>query len=182
MKHVSAKTVRRVTTAAALAGGALAGADIDRAIVQFPAFRELGASRWAEYSRHADLSRGLVLYPLEGIGGAVLSIASAVVVGGNPRERSAARLASCVAALLALGGMAITAKAAPAMLSLRNVQQDDLAGEQRAFNTFRYWSYLRAVCQVLAFAGNVATLAMLSRGDATNAQIAEASFFGATAR
>jgi hypothetical protein len=150
--------ITRIAAAATLVNGALAGSDIDRAVVQMPAFVRLGAARWAEFSAHADLSRrGLALYPAEGIGGTLLSIATAAAMARSRGVRKSARIASVAAALLALGGLAVTVKAAPNILSLRNPDADP----QRAFDGFRYWSYIRDGFQISAFAANVATLALL---------------------
>src|SRR6516165_10611199 len=42
-----------------------------------PAWHALGALAWAQYSRLADLGSGLVAYPIEGIGSALLTTAAA---------------------------------------------------------------------------------------------------------
>jgi hypothetical protein len=148
---------RTLAVAATLADGALAGEDIDRMVMQWPAYRRIGAKRWAEYSRHADLTwRGALLYPTESIGGTLLSIATAVAIARSRRARKV-RIASAVAAIFAAGGLALTLQAAPNMLSLR---RDD-ADPQKAFDGFRFWSLIRGACQVSAFVANVATLAMM---------------------
>jgi len=140
---------KKITVAATAFGAILAGSTIDRLVVQVPALAQLGPERWAEFSRHADLSkRGLAFYPFIGIGHAVLSIASAVA---EPKNRAAT-----AGAALALGGMITTVKAAPVMLSVRNLKDPDEI--QDAMNRFLFWSAIRAVCQVGAFAANVAAL------------------------
>lgn len=73
----SART-RLLLAAATLVSGILAGGVVDRVIVGGPAWHELGAGAWAAYSRYADLGNGLVAYPVEAIGGALLIIAGAV--------------------------------------------------------------------------------------------------------
>ena len=40
---------------------------LDRAFVATPAWRELGVQAWADYSRHADLHNGLVVYSVGGV-------------------------------------------------------------------------------------------------------------------
>ena len=58
--------------------GLLAGGVVDRAIVGGPAWQELGAQAWAQYSRLADLGAGLLAYPIEGIGSTLLSLAATI--------------------------------------------------------------------------------------------------------
>jgi len=141
---------KKVTVAATAFGAILAGSTIDRLIVQIPALQEMGPVQWAEFSRRADLSkRGLAFYPFIGVGHAALSIASAIA---EPRNRAAK-----VAAALAIGGMITTAKAAPIMLGVRKLGDDEAALEQ-AMHGFVFWSAIRAVCQVGAFAANVTAL------------------------
>jgi hypothetical protein len=56
--------------------GAFGAPFADRALVATPAWRELGPQAWATYSRHADLGNGLIVYPIYGIGLAVLAVAA----------------------------------------------------------------------------------------------------------
>lgn len=69
---------RLLLVAATVLGGILAGGVIDRVVVGGPAWHQLGAEAWAQYSRRADLGTGLVAYPIEGIGTALLLIAAAI--------------------------------------------------------------------------------------------------------
>ena len=73
----SART-RLLLLRATLVSGILAGGVVDRVVVGGPAWHELGAEAWAAYSRHADLGNGLVAYPVQAIGGALLIISAAV--------------------------------------------------------------------------------------------------------
>lgn len=82
----SART-RVLLAAATFLSGILAGGVVDRVVIGGPAWHELGAQAWAAYSRHADLGNGLVAYPLEAIGGALLIISAAV---SNYFDRDAA--------------------------------------------------------------------------------------------
>jgi hypothetical protein len=67
-----------LVVAATLQSGVLAGGIIDRVIVGGPAWHELGAQAWAQFSRQADLGTGLVAYPVEGIGATLLILAAAL--------------------------------------------------------------------------------------------------------
>ena len=149
-------TTQDLAAAATIVGGLLAGGNVDRGVVQMQAWSRVGAKAWADYSRHADLGPGLVLYPIEGIGGALLSVATAIAVSRDSRVRRPARVAANAAALLAVSGLAVTLKAAPKMLSLRKG-----ADEAEALRGFRFWSCIRGPLQVLAFIANVITLEVL---------------------
>jgi hypothetical protein len=160
-RMASAVTVGLVVAATA-ASGLLAGLNVDRLIVQMPAWEEVGALAWATYSREADLGSGLILYPLEAIGGAILTAAAAVAFYF---DRAAPRFAAVpiyAAVVLAVGGLLATTQAAPIMLSLREIG-DDPAALQRAFESFNRWGTVRAVFQVLAFGANLWALVSVSR-------------------
>ena len=151
--------------AATMLDGFLAGTNVDRTLIQMPAWRQVGARAWADYSRHANLGPGLLLYPFMAIGGALLTVAAAIafqVAGAVPRG---AALPIFLAVALALGGLLATARAAPKMLSLRRIG-DDPAALQAAFDGFEFWGNVRSVCQVLAFAANVWALVAVLRGAA----------------
>src|SRR5712692_7802081 len=93
--------------------GLLAGLNVDRALIQHPAWEKLGAEAWARYSRNADLSRNaIVLYPLLGFGQMILATAT-VAVHHHRKANVQAALASYAAAALAIGGLSLTLKAGP---------------------------------------------------------------------
>jgi hypothetical protein len=158
---------RGLLVVATLIGGLLAGANIERAIVQNSAWHELGAVAWGAYSRHADLStRGFVLYPVLGIGGALFSLAAVASFrrdAGTPRP---AALPIYAGALLTIGGLLATTQAAPIMLGVAQLG-DDQAGLQQALEGFVFWGDIRGVVQVLAFVANLWSLAaQLGGGEA----------------
>ncbi len=153
---------RLLLIAATFLGGILAGTAVDRVVVGGPAWHELGAAAWLEYSRHADLGAGLVAYPIEGIGAALLTIGAAAsnYLDGNRRRGTVLPL-YCAAALLVVG-LLLTIKAAPIMLSLAAPQS--AAAAQQAFDEFFVWGlYLRGAADTLAFAALVWALASLYR-------------------
>lgn len=159
MASVSTRTLLIFAT---LFSGLLAGGNVDRAFVAMPAWHLVGAIPWAEFSRHADLGNGLILYPIEAIGGALLTIAAAIMIHFDRNAPRATAVPIYAAALFAVGGLVLTAKAAPTMLGIRGVSE--LVVLQRAFEEFWYWGNLRAICQVSVFLLQLATLAMLLRG------------------
>jgi hypothetical protein len=155
---------RGFVVAATVLGGILAGFNVDRALVQMPAWRHVGARAWAAYSRHADLGNGLILYPLEAIGAAIFSIAAPIAFHLDASAPRPAAVPIDLAAGLVLGGLLSTIPAAPKMLSLRRIC-DDPAALRRAFDGFERWGDVRAVFQVLAFFANVWSLvAILGTG------------------
>ena len=146
--------------AATVLDGFLAGGNVDRALVQMPAWRHVGAPAWAAYSRRADLGNGLYLYPFEAIGGTLLSLLAAIAFYLEAGAARAAALPVYLAAGLALLGLLMTFQAAPKMLSLRRIG-DDPAALQKAFDGFEFWGGIRGVFQVLAFLANVWSLVAL---------------------
>ena len=149
---------------AAVFNGMLASG-INRTLVDMPAWRGVGAPAWAEFSRWADMGPyGLVLYPLEGIGGAVLSVVAAILFSQSRRSRTrSGALPTSAAALLALGGMLATTQAAPTLLRTRHTS--DPAALQQALNRFAFWGGVRAVFQFLAFCANLWSLVAISRNE-----------------
>ena len=63
------------------------------------------------------------------------------------------------AAILSLLGLALTLKAAPIMLGIKDLI--DPAALKASFEAFHRWGNLRGICQVLAFAAEVWALAVL---------------------
>ena len=134
---------------AAIMNGILVGGGLDRALVTFPAWRAIGSVAWATFSRHADLGNGRLWYPLWGFAGMICSVAAAVVVYWFSEAPLAARSA-VDGALFTIGGLLITLKAAPIMLSLSRLGDDPLVLQQ-ALDGFAFWSYIRLVFQVLGW-------------------------------
>lgn len=150
---------RIVLILAILFSGALAGGNIDRALVAMPAWQETGAVPWANFSRHADLGGGLVLYPVEAIGGALSILAAAIAFRFDQTTSRRVLVPICLALLFAAGGLLLTLKAAPIMLGINS--DSEPAQLQQAFEGFWYWGNLRAVCQIAAFVALLLALPML---------------------
>jgi hypothetical protein len=131
----------------------LAGGGLDRAFVQMPAWRRVGPLAWAEFSRNADLRDGLVLYPVAALGGAACSILAAATA---PPRKTASLWAGAILSLL---GLLATTRAAPRMLSLRNLSNEQIGPIATAFDGFRRWGNVRMVVQVGAFVANLWALA-----------------------
>ncbi len=159
---MASTTTRALATGATVVSGLLAGANVDRNLVQMPAWRHLGAEAWAAYSRQADLRYGLMVYPVEAVGAAALTVGTAVSLSLDRSARREAAVPICAAAALAIGGLLATTRAAPAVWSLRTIG-DDPAAVQRAFERFRFWGLIRGVAQTLSFGANVWAMTRLLR-------------------
>lgn len=96
-----------------------------------------GTRAWGDYSLHADLGSGLVIYPIYGLGRLGLALATAVSYLLDRRAPHAAGPPIYLAALFAIGVIATTAEAAPIMLGIRNLDADDTALRQ-AFDQALY--------------------------------------------
>ena len=146
---------------ATLFNGILAGADVDRWFVGMPAWHAVGAADWANYSRSADLGNGVFFYPMFAIVGTLLSLAAAISFIRQPRRERLVAVAIYTAAALALAGLLMTFKAAPFMLSLQHIGNENINALQQAFYGFEFWGGIRAVLQTLAFGANLWSLAAL---------------------
>jgi len=135
---------------------------LNRAIIDFAAWRKLGVVAWADFSRHADLGPGVLLYPLEAVGGALFTLAAALSYHIDAKSHRSAAVPIHLAALGVVGGLLLTRKAAPQMLNLRTISDTDTAALQSAFDRFTFWSYLRLAAQATAWLANLWTVAATS--------------------
>ncbi|TLZ94134.1 MAG: hypothetical protein E6K04_02135, partial [Methanobacteriota archaeon] len=94
---------------ALILNGLLAGASLDKAITQLPARRKIGLRAMAEYHRATDLSPGLFLYPILGLGAPLLTWAAAVALFQGGDVSSAVILWIAVGAVLSIGHVITTA-------------------------------------------------------------------------
>jgi hypothetical protein len=151
---------RVLLVAATFVSGMLAGGIVDRVIVGGPAWHELGAAAWVQYSRLADLGSGLIAYPVEGVGSTLLIIATTL---SNHFDRDAPRGVTFplyFALAFSIAGLLLTVKAAPIMLGLAS--SESAAAAQRAFDEFYLWGlYSRGFADTLAFAALIWALSNL---------------------
>lgn len=149
--------------------GILAGTVIDRTLVGGPAWHALGVQAWAQFSRRADLGTGLIAYPVEAIGTALLLLAALVSKYFDRPRQSAAILPLAFALALSLLGLLLTAKAAPIMLSVGTAQP--ITALQRSFDDFFFWGlYLRGIVDVLTFAATISAFFVISEFDRSTAK------------
>lgn len=159
---ISASVMTRgLTFASAVFGGILLGTVVQRVVVDAPAWRQLGAQAWADYSRHADLGAGVIAYPIEAGGWAILSLAAAVSHRLDRRASRSSGLPIYLTAGFTLGVLAITAKAAPIMFSVRDIG-GDLTAVRDAFDQFTFWGLqVRGAVVGMAFLASLWALAAI---------------------
>lgn len=138
-----------ILTLAVAVNGLLAGLNLDTALVKRPSRRRIGVAAYATFARGNDLGNGLVLYPLLGIGAALLTIL-ATVLACLAREPTALAVPLVFASLLSLLHSGATTRAAPVMLSLKDAP-DDEAILATKLGRFARWHAVRATFQILTF-------------------------------
>ena len=129
--------------------GVLAGLNVDTALVKLPARRRIGVLAYATFARGNDLGNGLLVYPLLGIGAALLTVL-ATVFAFLVHARAEIALLLSFATLLSLLHSFITTRAAPLMLGLKNAPNDEALLTAK-LDRFARWHTLRATFQVAAF-------------------------------
>jgi len=152
-----------LTVAAAVVNGLLAGGNVDRALVAMPAWREVGLSHWADFSRHADLGRGQLIYPAMAIGGTLFSLSAAILFGWLHGRPHGALWLVVAGATLMIVSLPISFKAAPFMLSLRHINDSETVALSRAFDGFEFWGREQGILHVLAFGANLGAMIALTR-------------------
>jgi hypothetical protein len=129
--------------------GLLSGLNVDTALVKLPARRRIGVVAYAAFARGNDLGNGLVVYPLLGVGAALLTflVTALAYVERSPLE---VLILLSLASLLSILHTFTTTRAAPVMLSLKDAP-DDEALLMAKLDRFAHWHAFRATFQVLAF-------------------------------
>jgi len=166
---MTGKPIRRLSLtetlvlAAVLVGG-LFGSLLDRSLVSTPAWRRLGVVAWADYSRHADLGNGDIVYPIGAILWWGLVIGAAVAYRRDAAAPRTAGRPIYLALGSVLGAIGSTIIAAPVMQHVGTVSDSDLTALHTAFQTFTLWGvYIRGIFFGLAFVFTVWALAALMR-------------------
>src|SRR5438034_1963267 len=132
--------------------GLLAGASLEKAIIQLPARRKIGLRAMAEYHRATDLGLGLGLffYPPLGLGAPVLTWAAAAALFQGGDVSGGAMTWIGAAAVLSIGHVLTTIGSARNLLRLRKgiLPEKDLSDPYQRFAT---WSGARSFLQVSTF-------------------------------
>lgn len=156
------KIILSVVVVATIVNGLLAGGNFDRSLVAMPAWHHAGALGWANFSRYADLGNGMFIYPVMAISGTVLSILAAIMyLRINRPLFSNAAILVLLAALVMLLSLPLSFKAAPFMLSLHHIKDDDIASLREAFSGFERWGRLQGIFHITAFCLNILSIVAL---------------------
>lgn len=129
--------------------GLLAGLNADTALVKLPARKRIGAAAYVAFARGNDLGNGLIVYPLLGVGAALLTLLVTVLAYAG-YSRGELLLPLSLASALSLLHTFTTTRAAPVMLSLKNAPDDDALLRPK-LDRFAHWHTVRAIFQVSAF-------------------------------
>ncbi|HEY6541697.1 MAG TPA: hypothetical protein VIZ18_12195 [Ktedonobacteraceae bacterium] len=129
--------------------GLLSGINVDTALVKLPARRRIGAVAYATFARGNDLGNGLIVYPLLGIGAALLTVLATALAYTEHFPMEVLLPLSLASGLSILHTFATT-RAAPVMQSLKDTPDDEALLTPK-LNRFARWHAVRATFQVLAF-------------------------------
>jgi hypothetical protein len=135
---------------ACLLSGLLAGENIFRYAMEVPGWRHIDIAQWGEYSRHADLGKGIFILPFEAIVAFLCLFTGSIIIIKSKTEFQPAALPVYASTFFALMGLGLTFMAAPYMLRVRTIGNDAQLLQQ-TFNNFHQWGFYRAIAQVLSF-------------------------------
>ena len=145
---------RSLAVGAVFLGGIVAGFSVNRLLVELPAWAKLGPVQWASFTRRADLGKGLIVYPVEGLAALVCSVGAAVFAHFD-RSHKSAFLPLHLAGLTAVIAFVVTRYViAPEVLNLRG-DSPNPSSIQNAFASIRSWWQLKAGLHTITFACNV---------------------------
>lgn len=130
--------------------GLLSGLNMDTALVKLPARRRIGAVAYAAFARGNDLGNGLVVYPILGIGAVFSTVLATVIAYFGHSPPMELLLLLSLASLLSLLHTFATTRAAPLMLSIKNISDDEALLSVK-LDHFARWHTVRATFQVLTF-------------------------------
>jgi len=141
--------------------GVLAGGSVEKSLVELPARKRMDILAFVQFSRAADLGRGIFYFPVIGITAPVATIAAATKVVFDVGLPAFAVGLSFAAAIFSAGHLFATSRAAPRMLSLRNenVSQEEA---EATYRIFERWQAARAILQLAAFLATLAVLVVLT--------------------
>ncbi len=128
--------------------GLLCGASLDQSIKQLPARHAIGIKAFSDYAKAADLKNGVLWYAILGIGAALSSIITSILVWRNYSQENFA-VPLYIAGVCAICHSICTSQAAPIYHSLKKTQ-DELP-LTRLFNKFERIQTVRSIFIALNF-------------------------------
>lgn len=142
-------TVFWLTVVAVIIHGLIAGISFDVATVKLPTRKRIGAVAYTHFARANDMGNGILVYPTIAIIAFALiaSTTIAACFAHAPRTIMLPLLVSCVGTV---AHSLCTAKAAPNMLGLRQIPDDEIIMGSK-LDEFAKWHAYRAAFQFLTF-------------------------------
>lgn len=129
--------------------GLLAGMSVDTSLVKLPSRRRIGNVSYAVFARGNDLGNGRIVYPLLGLGSALLTFVATIVVYAS--HLSINQLAPLyIASATSIIHSFATTKAAPVMLGLKKTPDDERILRAK-LDKFEKWQTVRCIFQVITF-------------------------------
>lgn len=139
--------------------GILCGASLDQSFKQLPARHRIGLKAFSAYAKAADLKNGVWWYALIGIGSALTTLITAVLIVLKDGIPDAFGYPVYAAAVFALGQVVCTSQAAPTYF--RQKKTKDEKELERIFNRFEHIQTIRSVFVVLNFGALIWGLCLL---------------------
>ncbi len=136
-----------LTILATVINGFLAGGSLDVSLVKLPTRRRIGNIAYANFARGNDLGNGKIIYPVWAISAALLVFVTTIVayVSKQPAEQLTPLT---IASLTSILHFAMTFKAAPIMLGLKNTPNDEALLKSK-LDQFERWHTIRMIFQVI---------------------------------
>ena len=128
--------------------GLLCGASLDQSIKQLPARHVIGVKAFSAYAKAADLKNGVIWYAILGIGAALASIVTAILVWKTHTNESYS-LPLYLGGILAICHTICTALAAPTYHKQKRIQDEEEL--KKLFNKFERIQTFRSAFIVLNF-------------------------------
>jgi hypothetical protein len=135
--------------------GVLCGASLDQSFKQLPSRHRIGVIAFSTYVKAADLKNGILWYSIIGIGAALSTIITAIVVMGTEQSENFNRLIY-TAALFAICHSICTSQAAPTYFKIKNIE--DEKSLIKIFKRFEVIQTLRSIFVLLNFLSLVLAL------------------------
>jgi len=129
--------------------GILCGASLDQSFKQLPARHRIGMIAFSTYAKAADLKNGVLWYSIIGVGTALTTILTAIVVWKNHQSTSFS-IPVYAAAVFAICHSICTTQAAPTYLKQKGVTDETIL--RLIFKRFETIQTIRSIFITLNFA------------------------------
>jgi hypothetical protein len=138
--------------------GLLSGASLDQSFKQLPARHRIGLTAYSTYAKAADLKNGVLWYAIIGIGTAISTIITAIIVWKSDQIENFS-VPIYAAAIFSLCHSICTSQAAPTYFRLKIVDDEKSLG--KIFKKFEVIQTVRSIFVVLNFIALVLAIFIL---------------------